>query len=80
MPPSPLPMAVPARRDPLASATLASIDRAPKLMWLTKSGMASRSGFADRVPSTTDVSTGSSSSSGSRASWAGLNTMSSSEA
>ena len=52
-------------------ATLASSDRAPKLMSETKTGISSRSGRSASGPMTTAVSTASSSSSGRRASCAG---------
>ncbi len=77
MPPSPEPRAVPAAALPRARAERASFDRAPNDMWLTRTGVPRTSGLAARGPMTVRVSTGSSRSSGRRASWAPLMRMSS---
>ena len=50
MPPSPEQMALPAESAPLARATLASWDKAPKLISETKMGISRRSGLAAAGP------------------------------
>ncbi len=70
-------MPVPASSAPLASATLASSDRAPKLMSETMIGISSRSGLRARGPTTSSVPTATSSSCGTRASCAVTNCRSS---
>lgn len=73
MPPSPEQMARPASREARARAILASREIAPKDMWEIRMGISSRKGWALRPPSSTARETGSSSSKGRWASWAGRN-------
>jgi hypothetical protein len=77
MPPSPEQMPVPASSAPVASASLASSERAPKLMSETKRGMSSRSGVSASGPITSSVPTDASSSSGLVAIWATITCRSS---
>ena len=70
MPPSPEHMAVWAMAEPLASATFASRERAPKDMWEMYTGFSRISGRLARGPMTVVVRTGASSSSGIGSSWA----------
>ena len=73
MPPSPEQIPVPARSAPVAIASLASSDKAPKLISETNSGISSFKGLAALGPITNSVLTGSVSISGLRANCATSN-------
>ena len=70
IPPSPLHMAVFAMAAPLDRAVFASLDRAPKDMWETKTGVSSTMGLAAFFPMMVFVTTGSPSFSGAGSSCA----------